>query len=460
MFFRRSAAPAAAYPEDTGPEDTGPAQSDLGRLAALIDALIARSRNLDTAAIPPEVAEALQRAHAALSDSDQRNLRQTVEFSIQASEAMAATARITGEVRDTDGKAQTIAAAVEQLTSSIDQIAETSSGVSASMERANEAMSTGAEATRGAAEASRRIGQSFTQMTGAAEQLAAAGQIATFVATIEALAQQTNLLALNATIEAARAGEAGRGFAVVASEVKALSGQTQKATDDIRARIERLEAHVQEVMQGVGEVRSFVDRSVEQSDAASGEIEQVRSIVGENTTQMGEIAGVLQQQSQAVAEIARGVNSIAAHARAAAQFTDQAISAVGASEKLINEQFGDLEIRNIPDYVLLRAKSDHLLWKKRLSEMLVGLNSLKSSELSDHHQCRLGKWYDAVTDETLRGNKAFVELLTPHELVHRHGRAAADCHARSDTAGAIAELAEMERASKAVLQGLDKLLQR
>jgi methyl-accepting chemotaxis protein len=64
------------------------------------------------------------------------------------------------------------------------------------------------------------------------------GKVVNLIANI---AQQTNLLALNATIEAARAGQAGRGFAVVASEVKALSVQTQAATEEIKRKIDKLQ---------------------------------------------------------------------------------------------------------------------------------------------------------------------------------------------------------------------------
>ena len=65
------------------------------------------------------------------------------------------------------------------------------------------------------------------------------GKVVNLIANI---AQQTNLLALNATIEAARAGQAGRGFAVVASEVKALSVQTQAATEEIKRKIDKLQS--------------------------------------------------------------------------------------------------------------------------------------------------------------------------------------------------------------------------
>jgi methyl-accepting chemotaxis protein len=67
-------------------------------------------------------------------------------------------------------------------------------------------------------------------------------EISKVTETITEISEQTNLLALNATIEAARAGEAGKGFAVVANEIKELAKQTSDATQEIKRKIESVQA--------------------------------------------------------------------------------------------------------------------------------------------------------------------------------------------------------------------------
>jgi len=118
----------------------------------------------------------------------------------------------------------------------------------------------------------------------------AAGRISDVVRLITDIAEQTNLLALNATIEAARAGDAGRGVAVVASEVKALAGQTAKATEDIGAQI------------------SGMQHATMRSIEAIGAIERTIRNIGEIS---GAIAAAVTEQGAATQEIARSVETAA-----------------------------------------------------------------------------------------------------------------------------------------------------
>ena len=87
---------------------------------------------------------------------------------------------------------------------------------------------------------------------------------------IQAIAEQTNLLALNATIEAARAGDAGRGFAVVAHEVKALAGQTAKATAEIGENVSMIQSSTRNAVDAVREIGGAVREINDVTSAIAG----------------------------------------------------------------------------------------------------------------------------------------------------------------------------------------------
>jgi len=115
------------------------------------------------------------------------------------------------------------------------------------------------------------------------ESLAAATQRIDGVLTlIQAIAEQTNLSGAECDDRGRRAGEAGRGFAVVAHEVKALAGQTAKATAEIGQNVSMIQTSTRNAVDAVreignavrdiNEVTSNIAGAVGQQDAATREI--------------------------------------------------------------------------------------------------------------------------------------------------------------------------------------------
>src|ERR1700727_3126657 len=146
----------------------------------------------------------------------------------EAEESAGATDGITQKTDSLVVQASTASRDLTQLAAAIEELATSSTDIGRQVQNAD-------DLTDKAGESAALAGRS---VEGLKKSSAEIGHVVGLISTV---ARQTNLLALNATIEAARAGEAGRGFAVVASEVKALSRQTQLATEEISQKIDALQ---------------------------------------------------------------------------------------------------------------------------------------------------------------------------------------------------------------------------
>jgi methyl-accepting chemotaxis protein len=184
--------------------------------------------------------------------------------------------------------------ATVQVSSVTSTSAETTAKVAIVAQAGNELASTISDIGQSISHASSLTGEAVNRADKARltiiELTNAAAEIGDMVGLINTIAAQTNLLSLNATIEAARAGQAGRSFAIVAQEVKALAGETAKATQVISNK--------------TAQIQSATERS-------AGAIAAITDTVGELNLLSMRITAAIEQQNGATHEIARNVEAAA-----------------------------------------------------------------------------------------------------------------------------------------------------
>lgn len=360
-------------------------------------------------------------------------------------------------------EAQNISAATEEMTASIAEVADNATNVAERTISAVENAEKGRTVINSALSEIVYTQETFSNMVKNFSQLQQyIATIQDVVKLIHGIADQTNLLALNASIEAARAGEHGKGFSVVASEVRKLAENTVDSLRQVNENVANLESFSKEVSEAINSTSTVIKDGVEKARGALPILDEIVKEVEQISDATNRTAATAEQQAAAVYDVANRmmtITDLSDEVKNLGFNTGQAVHGLSKlTESFRNMMFSN-NIHLSSRALLMLSKTDHILWKWRIYNMLLGLEHVSPEDISSHENCRLGKWYSNKTTMKRLGHfDSYKNIDKPHAEVHQFAKQAADAYQNGDIQTAEHYLMKLEQSSEQVIQHIDELI--
>lgn len=402
--------------------------------------------------------DALHRLAEDIIARSRDELVRLVDHAMGVSDSTIMAADLMTDLRDMNQQTQSLAATAEEMSVIADTINTAADSAAADTRTADANVAAAVGAVDRADICMARIAETLRAGEARLELLRSETQgMAAMLSSIDAIACQTRMLALNAMIEAARAGAAGGGFQIVAAEVRRLADLASDTTIGIRERVGALQTEMQAMTRALDETHAAVAQGEHSLAEARAGMHALGSDVAGIAARVDEIALAISQQSAATTEVAAAANTHAEHSERSVVAVNATIAAMNRTTAVLRERLDHIAAMNLPGAMLWLAKSDHVFWKRHVSQVVAGLIPVDAAALSDHHHCRFGRWYDAVTEPALRASAAFAAVPGPHAAVHRHGQAAVEAMRAGRQDEAMSCLRYMEAASAELMELLDRI---
>lgn len=277
---------------------------------------------------------------------------------------------------------------------------------------------------------------------------------------IRNIAEQTNLLALNASIEAARAGEHGKGFSIVAEEVRKLADHTKGSLHSINEDMKQLITLTSSITNMTQDASQKLHDGVQYTEKVVVRLSELNNMLQEVGTQFTDIAQVTEEQAVATDGIAHKNRDIAEATELGEAVAKRTGQAVYTLSKMI-DQFRVTTIsknmRMSQEDLLQLAITDHLLWRWKIYNLILGFEKMNESDVTSHQACRLGKWYYGIASKLFGHETAYKEVEQPHIRIHQLAKEAVKAVNQGNKEKAEQCLIDIHHTSKEVVEKLTEL---
>lgn len=289
-----------------------------------------------------------------------------------------------------------------------------------------------------------------------------ASEIDSLTNLISSIASQTNLLALNASIEAARSGEAGKGFAVVAGEIKKLAQSSAQSASYIEQKLNVMSGGIRASSDAIAKIADKFHGCRSNVDILSDNVSKINQAVEGINDNMQHIMSGIEEQTAATDTVAASLTGISE--KTAGLYNDCIKTGRGFYD--ISKEINSYRIRTVdmldrldPKDAVTFYMSDHIYWKWRVYNMLLGFERLNEHEAGNHHSCRLGQWLEKHGKNNPAIAQYIREIDAPHARLHQAAAEAIKAYNAGNHAAAETGLHEIDAMSTQVIAVLKKMRQ-